>query len=171
MKLPLKSLIVIILLAVIPIAVTPAVSQLFVFENPLVGEKAPDFTLKNLKGDKVSLSQARNGEPSIVFFWATWCPHCRQQLKELNKQQEAIAKQGLKIILVDVGENASLVSKHLSKNNIAMDVLLDEDSEVSANYGLIGVPTFFFIDKEGTVKAVEHFLPENYISLLNGEKK
>ncbi|OGX06520.1 MAG: hypothetical protein A2Z88_04520 [Omnitrophica WOR_2 bacterium GWA2_47_8] len=136
--------------------------SLFMMENPLIGEKAPEFKSKNLQGKEVNLIQLREGKSTIAFFWATWCPHCREQLGKLAKAQEDFAQKGIKVILVDVGEEASQVKPFVAKNKIGFDVVLDENSEVAESYNIIGVPTFFFIDKDGTVRAVEHFLPEDY---------
>lgn len=142
-------------------------AQFFFFENPLINEKAPEFELPNLSGDKITLSEYRGGKSAIVFFWATWCPHCRVQLKELNGMNAQMEEKGIKVVLVDLGENASLVKKYVEKNNIQMEVFLDENSYLSEDYGLIGLPTFVLINKEGLIKAVEHSIPENYEEILS----
>ena len=140
-----------------------AMGQFFMFDNPLVGEKAPDFTVKTTSGQEVNLTQVRDGQNALVFFWATWCPHCREQLRDLNGPHgEEIEKKGIKIILVDIGETADQVNSYIKKNRIRFDVLLDQEEKVSDLYNLVGVPTFFFIDKEGLVRLVEHSLPESY---------
>jgi len=137
-------------------------------ENPLIGQQAPDFFLESVKNGKVSLAKLRDGQGAIVFFWATWCPHCRRQLGELNTQAAEIEKKGIKIILIDIGENARQVSSYLEKQGINLDAVLDENSSLSDSYGIVGVPTFYLIDKKGVVKAVEHALPENYAKILSG---
>jgi peroxiredoxin len=169
MKLMIKIILAFLMLGAF--ALTPILSQaqFFVMDNPLVNQKIPDFTLNNTKGAKVNLAQYRDNQPTIVFFWATWCPHCREQIKELNKNKDKISGQGIKILLVDVGEDAAQVNKYVSKNNLALDIVLDQEQKVSEDYGLIGVPTFFFVDKNGTIKAVEHVLPEKYAELLNSK--
>jgi peroxiredoxin len=148
-----------------------AMGQLFMFENPLVGEKAPDFSLKTVEGKDVNLNQLRQGQNTIVFFWATWCPHCREQLDLLSGAPgEEIEKKGTKIVLVDIGEPAAEVSSYIKKNNVRFDVLLDEQEKVSEQYHLIGVPTFVFINKDGIVQAVEHAIPEKYEEKFAPEK-
>ena len=138
----------------------------FFAENPLIGEKAPDFTLKNLEGQNVSLSSFREGKSTIVFFWATWCPHCREQLKKLSAMESELTQKNIKVALVDIGEEKRQVGAFVEKNKIAFNVFLDQDSAVSETYNIIGVPTFFFINQEGVVQAVEHFLPENFVEKL-----
>lgn len=144
-----------------------AMGQLTFTENTQEGKKAQDFTLKNLKGDEVNMTKFRDGKKAVLFFWATWCPHCREQLTQLNEQASAIEQKGIKIILVDIGEPAELVREHVFRNKIAFEVLLDENNSVSEEYGIIGVPTFYFINKDGMVNVVEHALPENYDEILS----
>ena len=53
----------------------------------LIGKPAPDFTLDTLSAKQVNMTSYRSGKKAIIFFWATWCPHCRVQLKELNARR------------------------------------------------------------------------------------
>ena len=166
MKLFIRIVLGVILLAGLAAIPLTSQAQFFVMENPLLNNKAPEFTLTNAKGDKSSLKDIRNNQPSIVFFWATWCPHCREQLKELNQSKTEIEKKGIKVILIDVGENANQVNQYITKNKVQYDVWLDQDSQVGQDYGVVGVPSFFFLNKDGIVKAVEHFLPDEYEKIL-----
>lgn len=170
MKSLLMVLVVLSFLNALVLGVKPATAQLFVMENPLLGQKAPDFTLNNTKGESMSMTKYRDGKPAILFFWATWCPHCREQIVQLNKNRDEVAKKGIKIMVIDVGEPQAQVAKYLTKKNIQIDSFVDEDSEVSSTYGLIGVPSFFFIDKDGVVKAMEYFLPKNYEDYFKTKK-
>ena len=138
-----------------------AMGQFFMMENSLVGEEAKDFTLETLSGNKVSMNQFRDGKKAIIFFWATWCPHCQEQLRELNEQKSAIEGKGIKIILVDVGEKKAKVASYVTKNNISMEIFLDPALLTSDEYAVIGVPTLFFTDENGNVKAVKHALPND----------
>ena len=91
--------------------------------NSLIGQQAPDFTLETLKGQKVSMVQFRGGQPAMIFFWATWCPHCRRELKDLTRQRTQIERKGIKIILVDVGESLQEVKAYFDANNISFEGL------------------------------------------------
>ncbi len=147
-----------------------AVGQFFVIENPLLGEKAPDFTLDSIRGEKINLHQYRDNSAAIIFFWATWCPHCREQLRELNTQGEGLKEKGFKLIIVDLGEEADRVQSYVEKQKINFDVLLDQDSKVAESYGLIGVPTYVIVDHTGLVRAVEHSLPDNVSEIVHQQE-
>ncbi len=135
------------------------------------GKPAADFTLKNLKGEDVNMTAYRDGKRAIIFFWATWCPHCREALEHLNKNFAEIEKKNIKVILVDVGEGAADVSEHFKRHNITMDVLLDTNNSLAEAYSIVGVPTFYFIDEKGIAQAVKHSLPKDYEILFGKSVK
>ena len=157
-----------LLAAVVSVFVAlPVQAQFFFAENKNLGKEIPDFTLPSTTGENINLKEFRNGENTIVFFWATWCPHCRTQLKVLSQTQDVIAKQGIKIITVDYGEDVKTVQKYAKRNKIKLPMVVDSKTEYEEKYDLIGVPTFFFVNKEGIVKAVKHDLPEDLEKVFN----
>ena len=149
----------------------PARAQFLFMQNPLVGQSAPDFTLKIYNGNKVNMTQLRENKSAIIFFWATWCPHCREALKELNQNLPQFESKGIKVMLVDLGETEREVKSYAERNKVGATIFLDQDSSLAENYGIIGVPTFIFIDQKGIVKAVEYALPDNYEEILSEGKK
>ena len=148
-------------------SLSQASGQMFMEESPLIGKAAKDFTLDTLSTKDVNMTKFRGDQSAIVFFWATWCPHCREQLSSLNANRGQIESQGIKIILVDLGESADQVRAYLDKNRIGLEVFLDQDQSLAEDYALVGVPTLIFIDKKGFTRAVEHHLPDNYQEILS----
>ncbi len=132
-----------------------------------LGQPAADFSLNNLNGQPLTMSQFREGKPVILFFWATWCPHCRVQLGDLNQLTATFARQGIKLLLVNVGENPAVVKAYVKQHPVNFEVLVDADATINDHYVIPGFPTFYFIDRQGVVRGVEHYLPQNYASLLN----
>ena len=162
MKLLLKVLILSVAFVVLIKSCGPLPSN----HDVLIGQPAPDFTLAMTNEKEVNMTQYRNGQSGMIFFWATWCPHCRTQLKELTQNRQAIESNGIKIILVDVGESLQSVEKYMDASDISFDIFLDEDSQVANAYKIVGVPTFFFINKEGIILDVKNFLPDDYQEIL-----
>lgn len=115
------------------------------------GEVAPDFSLTDLSGNTVRLSDYR-GKVVVVFFWTTWCPYCREQLVVLNGKYDAIAKDGIVLLAVNVGESKTKIESFTRGKNFKFRVLSDRDSSVADAYGLLGVPTYFFIDRGGKIR-------------------
>ncbi len=144
-----------------------AMGQFFFMENEAIGKPAADFTLPTVGGTAMNFAQFRGNNKAIIFFWATWCPHCRRELGVLNQKKDELAQKGIKVALIDIGEDAGVVKQYLQKNKVDMTVFLDEDSSVAQNYNLVGVPTFLFIDSQGVVRGLEYSLPENYEEILS----
>ena len=136
-------------------------------KNQSIGKMAPDFTLDTLNAKSVNMTKFREGKGAILFFWATWCPHCRLALKGLNQMAGDFEKKGIKLFLVDIGEDSDQVRQYIQKNKITLDVFLDMESTLAEPYGIIGVPTFVFVGSEGKIKSVEHSLPKNYEQILS----
>lgn len=113
--------------------------------------KAPDFSLKDLNGKTVKLSDYK-GKVVILNFWATWCPYCIDEMPDLDKLSKEYSKSGETVILaIDVQEDAKKVEKFVSDNKFSLPVLLDTDGSVASAYGISGYPTTFIINKDGTV--------------------
>lgn len=136
--------------------------QPFSMKNPLIGKQAPDFTAETLSGTDRNMTEFREGNSAIIFFWATWCPYCRKELEDFDKKVINMQEKNIKLVLVNIGEPAQKVSSFIEKNNINLEVFLDEESSLAEEYGVVGIPAFYFVDEEGVIKAVENSLPENY---------
>ncbi len=165
-----RTLQMLVLIAVAAVLLSPSVvsGQFFFMKNENIGKEVKDFTLGMLNGDQTSLTEFREGTKTIVFFWATWCPHCRTALNDLNKTRGQIEDLGIRIALVDVGESAEIVGQYFRQNNIQMDVFLDQKSDVAEAYGVVGVPSFYFVGEDGIVRDVQHSLPEDLESAFYG---
>jgi peroxiredoxin len=114
------------------------------------GEKAPDFTLADLKGGTVSLKDY-TGKVVCLVFSTTWCPHCRTEIPELKKLHAKYGDKGFVLLNIDVQESAKKVSAFAEKQGIPYRVLLDEDGKVTKAYGIRGVPFTVIVGRDGTV--------------------
>ena len=126
---------------------------------------AGDIVLNDLESRRVDLS-GLTGRPSILFFWTTWCPYCRTELRALNKMYPQMEKEGITVFAVNVGEENYKVKRFLKDYALDVRVLLDEEGLAAKNYKLRGVPTYVFINKDGQVVSLEHRLPGDYKGLL-----
>ncbi len=131
-------------------------------EMSLVGKAAYDATLPTALGRQKSLSQAREGKKAVLFFWATWCPHCHDEITRMNRNMDAITAKGIKIVLVSIGETKEDVAAYLKYNHVPLDSFLDEDNALQGPYDLVGVPTLVFVDEKGIIREVRHDFPDDY---------
>jgi len=112
---------------------------------------APDFSLKDLNGNTVKLSDYK-GKVVILNFWAVWCKYCKIEMPDLNELNKELAKENNAVILaVDVQESPDTVKNYLTSNGIDLKVLLDSDGSISQEYGVSGYPTTFIINKDGSL--------------------
>ncbi|MHB1160860.1 MAG: TlpA family protein disulfide reductase [Chloroflexota bacterium] len=121
--------------------------------GPKVGNLAPDFALKGLDGQTVRLSEMR-GKPVLINFWATWCPPCRQEMPDLEKAYQKYKGQGVLFLGVDKQEDEETVRKFVQQNRYSWTFLLDSDGRVANSYWVSGIPTSYFVDREGIVRDV-----------------
>ena len=132
----------------------------------LIGQAAVEFNLPMALGGEKSLTRAREGKKAVVLFWATWCPHCREEIARVNENAEAIGQKGIKILLVDLGETPGEVAAYLQHNKINLDSFVDADNSLQEPYQLVGVPTLVFIDEDGLIRGMTHGFPSNYEELF-----
>ena len=122
------------------------------FSRDTGGEKiAPDFQLKNLEGELVTLRDFR-GKPVLINFWATWCPPCREEMPYLQQVYDEWTSKGLILLTIDIGESPTTINKFFAENNLSLPVLLDTDKEIGQAYGITGIPETFLIDKDGIIR-------------------
>ena len=159
-----KWFVLLVSVCLLSLKVPDAHGQFFLFENPMVDKPAPDFTLKTASGKSLNFTKYREGKNAVIFFWATWCPHCHEEMQTLKTRQKELADKQIKVGLVDLGEDAKTVNAYLKKYQISFDVFLDENSTIAEPYHLIGVPTFVFVNQKGIIVSVEHALAEDYVN-------
>lgn len=145
-------------------------TQTFSFVTPPVQtktiESAVDFNLLDLENKLVSLSDFK-GRSVLLFFWTTWCPFCRKDLQVLNDMYAELAKEGLEVLAINVGERVYKVANFVKNYNLTYEVLLDEDMAVTENYEILGVPTYIIVDRQGYLRFKGYSFPkERYKDLI-----
>jgi peroxiredoxin len=126
-------------------------------KSPPVIEKAPDFSLKDLRGGAVSLTSMR-GKVVLLNFWATWCPPCVSEMPSLNKLYQELRPRGFEVVAVSLDKSADGVREYISKKGFKFLILIDESNTVSKRYKVFSTPTTFLIDRKGNI--VERFYGE-----------
>lgn len=123
--------------------------------SPREGFFAPDFTLDTLQGEQVKLSSLR-GKVIVVNFWTTWCPPCRAETPALERSYETYKDLDVVILGVNLTDQDSLkeVESFVHEFGLTYPILLDRDGAVGLLYELSGLPTTFFINREGIIRTV-----------------
>ena len=122
--------------------------------GPEIGKTAPDFTLKGLDGQEVSLSDFR-GEPVLLNFWASWCGPCRLEMPFLQEIYEKWSGKGLVLLAVNLQENQGTVEDFIDDAGYTFPVLLAPGNKVPLSYNIRGIPATFFIDADGVIRDIK----------------
>ena len=112
---------------------------------------APDFTVYDLDGNPVKLSDFR-GKPVILNFWASWCGPCKAEMPDL---EAAYLEYGDEIRFLTVNltdgrsETVESASAYITQQGYTFPVYYDTKAECAYTYGVTGIPMTLFIDKNG----------------------
>ena len=114
------------------------------------GAAAPEFTLNDIDGNAVSMSQFR-GKTVVLVFWASWCPDCRAEVPAL-KELQAKADPA-KVVFVSISSDRTVEAwkKYVAENEMGGVQLYRDKSKVSEDYHVKWIPSQYVIGPDGKV--------------------
>ena len=121
--------------------------------KPMLGKgaAAPDFTLPDLNGNSVSLSDYR-GKAVLLNIWATWCPPCVSEMPSMEKLYQNMKEEDFDILAVSIDESgADDVVSFMKKYKLNFTVLTDPQGSLNDKYQTTGIPESYIIDKNGRI--------------------
>jgi len=118
-----------------------------------IGAPAPDFEWTSLDGQTLRLSAYR-GKVVVVNFWATWCPPCREEMPAL--QRVAASEPDVVVLEVDLMEPGDKARSFLDSLGLdRLQPVLDSDGATTRRFGVLSLPSTFFIDRTGVIRHLE----------------
>jgi cytochrome c biogenesis protein CcmG, thiol:disulfide interchange protein DsbE len=123
--------------------------------NPKEGLVASDFTLDLLDGGKLTLSELR-GHSVVLNFWASWCLPCRSEMPSIEKAYQLYEDRGLIVIGLNMTsqDSESDARAFVEELGLTFPIVLDRDGLVQKRYQLLGLPSTYFIDQNGIIRAI-----------------
>jgi peroxiredoxin len=118
-----------------------------------VGSPAPGFTLQDLQGNDVQLSDFL-GNDILLNFWATWCGPCRVEMPMFERNYEEYRDQGFIILGINFDEPEQTVNEFQEEFGLTFPILLDPGGEVQHLYRIPGYPSSIFVNREGNVRRI-----------------
>ncbi|MCH7652950.1 MAG: TlpA family protein disulfide reductase [Chloroflexi bacterium] len=115
-----------------------------------IGKPAPEFKLSLFDGGEVDLATYR-GKPIVINFWASWCVPCRQEAPILERLWRSYREEGVQFVGVDIQDAEVDSLRYLREFDITYPNGLDTDGRITVDYGVIGIPVTFFINRQGIV--------------------
>lgn len=120
-----------------------------------IGQKAPDFTLETLTGEKLTLQDFK-GKKILLNFWASWCGPCKQEMPAMQKVYEQMKEEQIEIIAVNLTfgeENSNDAKSFADEYKLTFPIPLDINGEVQEKYQIYPIPTSYFIDEAGIIRS------------------
>ena len=119
----------------------------------LIGQPAPDFALRAVRGVNVRLSEHR-GEVVVLSFWSSRCTPCRPQLRALNRSFATYRSAGLEMYGVSVDDEPKQALEFAHSAGVGFPMLLDPAKDVARSYEVDNLPMTVLIDRSGIVRYV-----------------
>ena len=118
----------------------------------IMNRPAPAFTLQDLQGREVSISDFK-GKVILINFWASWCIPCKKEMPSLNKLFLRYKDRDLVVLGISIDRTRDAVENFLKAIPLDFPVLLDSAVDISQKYKVYAYPTTFLIDRKGIIKA------------------
>ncbi len=117
-----------------------------------VGDAAPNFMLRDLAGNVISLSQLR-GKVVMLNFWATWCGPCRVEMPAMEQLYRTLPRDAFEILAVSTDSQGAAVTRPFQKRmGVTFPILHDSEYRVGLAYGARTIPITFMVDRHGVVR-------------------
>jgi peroxiredoxin len=117
-----------------------------------VGDEAPNFHLRDLAGNMMSLSQFR-GKVVLLNFWATWCGPCRVEMPAMEQLYRTLPRREFEILAVSTDAQGVVVTRPFQQEmGFTFPILHDEEFRVGLIYGARSLPLTFMVDRQGVIR-------------------
>jgi len=124
----------------------------------LLGKESPELQVSEWLGDDLGTMADLRGKPVMLVFWATWCPHCRREMPDIEETWQKFKDDGLVVIGVtrnSRGQTTEKVREYLGENGITLPIAVDPGG-TSRAFNVSGIPAAAFVDKTGKVVFRNH---------------
>jgi peroxiredoxin len=125
-----------------------------------VGDAAPAFTLGDLDNMPVSLSDFA-GKKVIINMWMMGCHGCEEELPYLQEFYAKWKEKGVILLGINTSNGVVVVRSYAASSKLSFPLLVDTGKRLNPSYGITGVPTTFFLDGKGIIKAIKDGSFEN----------
>ena len=131
-----------------------------------IGSEAPNFTLKNLDGQEVSLTDFK-GKIIVLKLATTWCPTCKQQTQEIEAAASTLKSHNAMVVEVFLQDSEAMVKKFLTEHPLDLDyVALLDDGQVVKKYNVYLIPRVLILDADLKIRRDGNLMPASEITAM-----
>lgn len=116
-----------------------------------VGDKAPDFELVDLEGNKHRLSDYQ-GQGVFLNFWGTWCAPCKEEMPYMENMYKEFEEKGVHILAVNIKQSKFTVETFRDQYELTFPMVIDKDESVRRAYDVLPLPTTVLINEDGIIE-------------------
>lgn len=121
---------------------------------PVVGQAAPALTATAADGSAFNLADLK-GKIVWLTFGASWCQPCRAENADVEATYEAFKARGVVVVQVYMDEDATAVNDYAGRVGLTYLKVPDPAGQIATNYRILGIPTHFFIDRDGVLRDIK----------------
>ncbi|MDA0770283.1 MAG: TlpA disulfide reductase family protein [Chloroflexi bacterium] len=115
-----------------------------------IGKPAPPMAFTTFNGQRFDLQELQ-GKPVVINFWASWCGPCRQEATVLERLWQTYGDSDVVFVGVDIQDSEKDARAFISEFGVSYPNGMDADGRISIDYGVIGIPVTFLVDRDGVV--------------------
>jgi len=117
------------------------------------GVSVPRFDLPGLDGKRYTESYLL-GRPTLVVFWASWCPICQEEFPKLHELFEEAKDRGLQVLAIGFSDDEESIRHYVDTHSQLFDfpVLYDPKDDVAKRFGVVGTPMIYLVNKRGEIE-------------------
>jgi thiol-disulfide isomerase/thioredoxin len=115
------------------------------------GDVAPPWTARDFAGHTVDFPAVAQGKPTVVVFWATWCPYCKAFMPFLKNIAADYASHGVKIVAIDAKEDGRGDPQAYVQSLGFSPIAIANGDDIAKAYGIQYIPGLLIVDSKGTV--------------------
>lgn len=110
------------------------------------------IVLDSFEKQRVRVPEDYQGKALLVNFWATWCPHCVEEIPSMNRALDALGEENFAMISISYKDTDAIMAKFLEEVKVDFPILMDKKGEVSQAWKVFAFPSSFLIDKQGMIR-------------------
>lgn len=111
----------------------------------------PTIGLKALNGETIKIPDDYRGKALLINFWATWCPHCVEEIPSMNRALNHLDPERFAMISISYKDSKAILKEFVKKVKVDFPILLDSDGKVSEQWNIFAFPSSFLIDANGQI--------------------